>query len=88
MKAEAWIVIEFPKPKYTWAKPEPKITKLYQNKPTEGLAVKIVLEMDEQEWEPTVFLKLDPLAVRGSISKDELRDRAKASAEDFLSKNM
>lgn len=86
--AEAWIVIEWIKPKYNWEKAKPKISKLYQTKPSEGLAVKLVLEFEEEEWEPTITIKLDPLTVRGSISQDEMRSRAKADAQKFLQENM
>lgn len=87
MKAEAWLVIEFTKPRYDYQKPQPRITKLYQRRPTEGLAVKIVLEMEDAKWEPTVHLKLHPLEVEGSVDINEFQERARSQAEKFLSEN-
>ena len=88
MKAEAWLVIEFPKPRHNWQKREPKITKVMQRRPAEGLAVKVVLEMPDEEWAPTIMLQIDPLMVKGSVSADEMRDRAKETARQFLQENM
>ena len=84
MKAEAWLVIEFPKPRNSWQKRKPKITKVLQKKPESGMCVKVELDFPDEDWAPTIQLTIDPLQVKGAVGKEEMRDRAARYAEAFL----
>lgn len=84
MRAEGYLVIEFPKPKNSWTRRKPKIAKVLQRKPETGMYVKVVLDFPDEDWAPTIQLKIDPLEVSGAIGKEEMRDRAYRYAQAFL----
>lgn len=84
MKAEAYLVLEFHKQANYPYRVKPRITKVLQKKPAAGLFVKVELEFPDKEWFPTIQLKIDPLEVSGSVTQEEMRDRAARYAQAFL----
>lgn len=84
MKTEAYLVLKFEKQTRYPYRVAPKIDRVLQKKPTSGMFVKVELEFPDKDWFPTIQLTIDPLEVKGSVDREEMRDRAARFAEAFL----